>query len=83
MCLTVPMRVEEIAGTRARCTALGAERWADLMLMGDEPPAVGDYVTIHLGFVQQVVPEAEALEAQALFGEIADVLAAAQAPDPA
>ena len=77
MCLTVPMRVEEIDGHRARCAALGAERWADLMLMGDEPPAVGDYVTIHLGFVQQVVPEKDALEAQALFGEIAETLEAA------
>ena len=77
MCLTVPMRVEEIEGHRARCVGLGAERWADLMLMGDSPPAVGDYVTIHLGFVQDVVPEKDALEAQALFGEIADVLDAA------
>ncbi len=77
MCLTVPMRVEEIDGHRARCTGLGAERWADLMLMGDAPPVVGDYVTIHLGFVQQVVPEKEALEAQALFGEIAETLDAA------
>lgn len=74
MCLSVPMQVVEIAGHRARCAALGAERWADLMLMGDSPPAVGDYVTIHLGFVQDVVPEREALEAQALFGEIAAVL---------
>ena len=74
MCLTVPMRVEEIDGHRARCAGLGAERWADLMLMGDEPPVVGDYVTIHLGFVQGVVPEKEALEAQALFGEIAETL---------
>lgn len=76
MCLSVPMRVEEIDGHRARCSALGEERWADLMLMGDELPAVGAYVAIHLGFVQSVVPEAEALESQRLFGEIAEVLAA-------
>jgi hydrogenase expression/formation protein HypC len=75
MCLTVPMRVEEIDGHRARCAALGQERWANLMLMGDTPPRVGDYVAIHLGFVQRVVPETEALESQRLFGEIADVLA--------
>jgi hydrogenase expression/formation protein HypC len=75
MCLTVPMRVEEIDGHRARCSALGEERWADLMLMGEALPEVGDYVAIHLGFVQRVVPEAEALESQRLFGEIAEVLA--------
>lgn len=74
MCLSVPMRVEEIDGHRARCAALGQERWADLMLMGDAPLAVGEYVTIELGFVQRVVPEAEALESHALFREILDAL---------
>jgi len=78
MCLTVPMRVEEIDGHRARCAALGSERWADLMLMGDQPPAVGDYVTIHLGFVQGIVPEADALESHRLWGEIAETLDAAE-----
>lgn len=75
MCLAIPMRVEQIDGPRARCSALGQERWADLILMADAPPAVGDYVEIHLGFVQRVVPEADALESQRLFGEIAEVLA--------
>lgn len=69
------MRIEEIDGGRARCAALGHERWADLMLVADDPPAVGDYVVIHLGFVQRSVPEAEALESHALFGEIAEALA--------
>ncbi len=75
MCLTVPMRIEEIDGPRARCAALGHERWAELMLVADDPPKVGDYVVIHLGFVQRTVPEAEALESHALFGEIAEALA--------
>ncbi len=75
MCLTVPMRIEEIDGGRARCSALGEERWADLMLVAGDPPKVGDYVAIHLGFVQRIVPEHEALESQALFAEIAATLA--------
>lgn len=74
MCLTTPMRVEEIDGQRARCTALGEERWANLILMGADLPGVGDYVSIHLGFVQRVVPEAEALEAQSLFRDIVTAL---------
>lgn len=74
MCLSVPMRVEEIEDHRAKCAALGEERWANLMLMGDHPPKVGDYVLIHLGFVQKIIPEAEALESQALFKDIADTL---------
>lgn len=77
MCLSVPMRVEEIDDHRARCVALGEERWANLMLMGDRPPEVGDYVLIHLGFVQKIIPEAEALESQALFAEITKTLGTA------
>ena len=74
MCLAIPMRVEEIDGSRARCTAFGQERWAELMLVAGDPPRVGDYVEIHLGFVQRSVPEADALESQKLFEEIAEVL---------
>ena len=70
MCLAVPMQVEEIDGSRARCAAMGHERWAELMLMGDTPPKVGDYVVIQLGFVQRVVSEAEAQESYSLFDEI-------------
>ncbi len=74
MCLTVPMKVEEIRGPKARCTALGQERWVDLTLMADAPPSPGDYVTVHLGFAQRVVPERDALEAYDLFGEIIETL---------
>jgi hydrogenase expression/formation protein HypC len=68
------MKVEEIDGTRARCAALGEERWADLTLMADVPPKVGDYIIIHLKFAQRAVSEEEALQAYELFGEILYVL---------
>ena len=74
MCLSVPMKVEEIDGPRARCTALGEERWIDLTLMADAPPKVGEYVQVHLKFAQQIVPEEEALKSYELFGEILDAL---------
>ena len=70
MCLAVPMQVQDIDGPRARCTALGEERWGDLSLMAEGSVAKGDYVIIHLGFVQRTVPEDEALEAIGLFKEI-------------
>lgn len=74
MCLSVPMKVEEIDGPKARCTALGEERWVDLTLMADTPPQVGAYIQVSLGFAQREVPEHEALEAYDLFGEILDTL---------
>ena len=70
MCLSVPMKIEEIDGRRARCTALGEERWADLTLMADAPPKVGDYIIVHQKFAQRLVPEEEALQSYELFQQI-------------
>ena len=70
MCLAVPMQVLEIDGTRARCTALGQERWGDLTLVPDAGISVGDYVIIHLGFVQNTLPAEQALESIKLFEQI-------------
>lgn len=81
MCLSVPMKVEEIDYPRARCSAMGQERWADLTLMGDDLPAIGDYVAIQLGFVQRVVDAAEAQEAHRLFDEIIAALDRSAGPD--
>jgi len=64
------MLVEEIANGRARCTALGQDRWVDLMLLGETSPNIGDYLVIHLGFAQRIVSESEARESYALFEEI-------------
>ncbi|MFC1674078.1 HypC/HybG/HupF family hydrogenase formation chaperone [Pseudomonadota bacterium] len=74
MCLSVPMKVEEIDGPRARCTALGEERWANLTLMEDGSLSVGDYVIIQLGFAQKVVSEEDARKSYELFGEILTAL---------
>ena len=70
MCLTIPMRIEEIDGPRARCAAFGQETWASLVLLFDTPPAPGDYVMVSLGFAQKVVPEDDALKTWALWDEI-------------
>lgn len=74
MCLAVPMKIEEIDATRARCTALGEERWVDLTLMADDPPQVGAYIIVHLKFAQRVVSEEDALQSYELFGEILTAL---------
>lgn len=81
MCLTVPMKIEEINGLLARCTAMGQERWVNLDLMKTVPPAIGEYVIVHLKFAQRTVPESEALEAYELFQEIIDALDSETAKD--
>ena len=74
MCLAVPMKIEEIVGPKARCRAMGQERWADLTLIADIPPAIGDYVQISSGYARSVVSESDALEAYKLFDEILSVI---------
>lgn len=64
------MKVEEIRGLQARCSALGVERWVSLALMADSTVAVGTYLQISLGFAQQEVSEEDARQAYELFGEI-------------
>ncbi len=74
MCLSVPMKIEEIVGDKARCSAMGEERWVDLRLMPGARPGIGDYVQINRGFAQDIVPAAEALQAYALFEEMLAIL---------
>lgn len=70
MCLSVPMKIEEVEGLRARCTAMGEERWVDLTLMSQTPPKAGEYIIVHLNFAQRVVSQQDAEQSYALFDEI-------------
>lgn len=55
------MQVVAVEGLLARCTAKGTEREANLLMLADDPPAVGDFVVVHLGYaMERVTPEAAA-----------------------
>jgi len=68
MCLSVPARIIQIDGTRARVDVLGNETETDLRLI--EKPRVGDYVLIHAGFAIEKLPTAEAQQRLDLFKEL-------------
>ena len=70
MCLAIPMQVLEIEGLAARCTAKGVERTANLALLMDDLPAVGDFVQISMGRAIRKVSEEEAAQTWELFDEI-------------
>jgi len=81
MCLGIPMQVRSIDGLVARCEAKGVEREANLLMLGDEPLAVGDYLVVHLGYAINRVSAEEAAAAW----EIYDAMLAAEdarAPPP-
>lgn len=70
MCLAIPMRIESIDGFVARCQAKGVYRDVSLFMLQDEPPRVGDYVMVHVGYAIQKVTEADARSAWELFDRI-------------
>jgi len=72
------MQIQSIDGFVARCTAKGVEREASLFMLQHEPPAVGDYVVVHLGYAVDRV----SAEAAASAWEVYDQMLAADAPDP-
>ncbi|MEO5336307.1 MAG: HypC/HybG/HupF family hydrogenase formation chaperone [Magnetospirillum sp. WYHS-4] len=70
MCLTIPMRVEEVTGLVARCSAKGVERTASLAFMMDDLPSPGEYVLINLGLAVRRIPADEAEETWKLYDQL-------------
>jgi len=68
MCLSVPAKIVQIEGQRAKVSLGGAEYNAALDLVEDVK--VGDYVLLHSGFAIQVIDEKEAMETLQLLNEV-------------
>lgn len=64
MCLAIPARVVEVPGedNRALVDVVGVRRTIDIGLLEDDPPRVGDWVLVHVGFALSKVSEHEALD---------------------
>ncbi|HUU56589.1 MAG TPA: HypC/HybG/HupF family hydrogenase formation chaperone [bacterium] len=68
MCLGVPMKIIEIAGTTATVEMSHVRQECDLSLSPDA--RVGDYVIVHAGFAIEVLDEEEAQETLDLLDEV-------------
>ncbi len=79
MCLAVPMEIKEIEGFMARCEAKGIERDVSLFMLQDEPPSVGEFVIVHVGYAIQKISQEEAHSSWELFDEILTELEPANA----
>jgi hydrogenase expression/formation protein HypC len=64
------MRVQSVDGLIARCEAKGVEREANLLMLGDQGAAVGDYVVVHLGYAMDKVSPEEAAAAWDLYDQM-------------
>lgn len=57
MCLGIPMKITEINGVNARCSAKGIERDVNLFMLQHQQVSVGDFVMVHVGYaIQKIMP---------------------------
>ena len=81
MCLAIPAKVIELAPgeeTRALVEVVGVRRYIDTGLLQDDPPRVGDWVLVHVGFAMSKVSEADALDQISMLRELGESEAARQ-----
>jgi hydrogenase expression/formation protein HypC len=65
MCLAIPAKIVALSAdqeNRATVDVVGVRRSIDIALLQDDPPGVGDWVLVHVGFAMSKVSEADALD---------------------
>jgi hydrogenase expression/formation protein HypC len=65
MCLAIPAKVIDLSSdeeNRALVDVAGVRRYIDTGLLQDDPPKMGDWVLVHVGFAMSKVSESEALD---------------------
>jgi len=65
MCLAIPARIVQLfpeEETRALVDVAGVRRHIDTGLLAEDPPRVGDWVLVHVGFAMSKISEEQALD---------------------
>jgi hydrogenase expression/formation protein HypC len=87
MCLAIPAKVIEVSDSesgRALVEVVGVKRHIDVGLLQDDPPTVGDWVLVHVGFAMSKISEEQArdqLRTLSMLGEDAAAQEEAQGYD--
>ncbi|MFC2138414.1 HypC/HybG/HupF family hydrogenase formation chaperone [Bacteroidota bacterium] len=71
MCLSIPAKIIEIEGDKAKVSVGGTIVEAGLHLVDDVK--IGDYVLVHTGFAIQKISEEEAKETLEIFKEFEEL----------
>lgn len=75
MCLAIPAKVINLSdedSSQALVEVLGVRRHIDMGLLQDDPPVVGDWVLVHVGFAMSKISEEQArdqLQMLSMLGE--------------
>jgi hydrogenase expression/formation protein HypC len=80
-CLAIPGKIVELLHEDrdlAMVDVLGVRRKIDLGLLRDDPPALADWVLIHVGFAMSKINEADALDQLRMLTELGESESAMQ-----
>ena len=75
MCLAIPAKIIEAPDQesgRALVEVVGVKRQIDIGLLQDDPPRIGDWVLVHVGFAMSKISEEQArdqLQTLSMLGE--------------
>ncbi len=75
MCLAIPGKIVELLHEdrdTAVIDVLGVRRRIDLGLLADDPPILGDWVLIHVGFAMSKISEVDALDQLRMLTELGE-----------
>ena len=72
MCLGIPMKIVNINGFIARCSAKNVERDVNLFKLQDNNISVGEYVIVSAGYALQKITESDAQITWQLLEQILD-----------
>jgi hydrogenase expression/formation protein HypC len=75
MCLAIPGKIVELLHEdrdTAVIDVLGVRRRIDLGLLSDDPPVLGDWVLIHVGFAMSKISEVDALDQLRMLTELGE-----------
>jgi len=75
MCLAIPGKIVELLHEDrdlAVVDVLGVRRRIDLGLLREDPPALADWVLIHVGFAMSKINEADALDQLRMLTELGE-----------
>jgi hydrogenase expression/formation protein HypC len=75
MCLAIPGKIVELLDEdrdTAVIDVLGVRRRIDLGLLADDPPILGDWVLIHVGFAMSKISEVDALDQLRMLTELGE-----------
>jgi len=79
MCLAIPAQVHDFASDDsglATVDIMGVRRKVSLQLLEDDPPVVGDWVLVHVGFAMSKISEEQAADQLEILRQLGEAGAA-------